>query len=340
METNMKRRIFAKLVLAAALAASALVAQAETNKVRISHGYGILYLPLMVIRDQQLLEKHAKAAGLGNIKTEWLTLDGGNVINDAMLAGNLDIAGIGAAGFITLWSKAHGIPRSEVVGLGALSTSALWLNTNNPNIKSLKDFTTKDKIAVPGIKTSLAAVLLQMVAAKELGPENYAKLDPMTVSLGHPEAVAALLSGKTEITAHFASPPFSYQELKDPRITRVVDSVKTLGNITIDVVFAFKPFVDQNPKLTKAFMEAQEEANAYIRKDPKGAAATFLRVSKIKLSQEEVEKMLADPDTQFSTTPNGISQYVNFMGKVGTIKTRPSKWTELFVPEFQNRQGS
>ena len=75
-----------------------------------------------------------------------------------MLASNLDIAGIGAPGFLTLWAKARGIPRSEVVGLSALSTSSLWLNTNNPNIKTLKDFGRKDKIAVPGIKTSLSAV--------------------------------------------------------------------------------------------------------------------------------------------------------------------------------------
>ncbi|MBK4739308.1 ABC transporter substrate-binding protein [Noviherbaspirillum pedocola] len=340
----MKRRSFTKLVLtstlAAALAASFVPAHAEANKVRISHGYGILYLPLMVIRDQGLIEKHAKAEGLGDVKTEWLTLDGGNVINDAMLAGNLDIAGIGAPGFITLWSKARGIPRAEVTGLGALSTSSLWLNTNNPNIKSLKDFTPKDKIAIPGIKTSLSAVVLQMVAAKEFGQENYAKLDPMTVSLGHPEAVGSLLSGKTEITAHFTSPPFSYQELKDARIHRVVNSTQVLGNITLDVVFAPKAFVDQNPKLIKAFMAAQEEANAYIKKDHKAAAATFLKVSKIKMSQEEVEKILDDPDTQFSTTPNGISEYVNFMGRAGTIKTKPAKWNELFVPELRAAQGS
>lgn len=336
----MNRRSFTRIALAAALAASFLPAEAESNHIRISHGYGILYLPLMVMRDQQLIEKHAKAEGLGEVKTEWLTLDGGNVINDAMLAGNLDVAGIGAPGFITLWSKARGIPRAEVIGLGGLSTSSLWLNTNNPNIKSLKDFTPKDKIAIPGIKTSLSAVVLQMVAAKEFGPENYAKLDPLTVSLGHPEAVGSLLSGKTEITAHFTSPPFSYQELKDAHIHRVVNSTQVLGNITLDVVFAPKTFVDQNPKLIKAFMDAQEEANAYIAKDHKAAAATFLKVSKIKMSQEDVQKILDDPDTQFSTTPNGISEYLNFMGKAGTIKNRPGKWSEMFVPEIQKRQGS
>jgi NitT/TauT family transport system substrate-binding protein len=338
----MKRKTLSGAFLAAAIVLATFGgnAMAEANTIRLSHGYGILYLPLMVMRDQQLIEKQAKKLGLGEVKTTWATLDGGNVINDAMLSGNLDIAGTGAPGFITLWSKARGIPRSEVTGLGALSTSPLWLNTNNPNIKSLKDFTSRDKIAIPGIKTSLSAVVLQMAAAKTFGVGNYAKLDPFTVSLGHPEAMGSLLSGKTEITAHFTSPPFSYQELKDPKISRVLNSSEVLGDITLDVVFALKQFTEQNPKLTRAFMAAQEEANAYIAKDRKGAAETFLRVSKMKLTQADVEKMLADPDTLFSTTPDGIMQYVQFMGLAGTIKTQPAKWSDLFVADLAGRKGS
>lgn len=336
---------FKTTVCSLALAALSLTsftgtAHAEADTVRLSHGFGILYLPLMVMRDQQLIGKQAKKMGLGDIKTTWATLDGGNVINDAMLSGNLDIAGTGAPGFITLWSKAHGIPRSEVIGLGAMSTSPLWLNTNNPAIKSLNDFTPKDKIAIPGIKTSLSAVVLQMAVAKAFGQANYAKLDPLTVSLGHPEAVGALLSGKTEITAHFTSPPFSYQEIKDKRISRVLNSSDVLGNITLDVVYALKQFTDQNPKLTQAFMAAQEEANAYILRDKKGAADTFIRISKIDLPRDEVEKMLADKDTQFSTIPNGIMQYVQFMGLAGSIKTKPEKWSDLFIPALANRNGS
>ncbi|GAB3629197.1 nitrate/sulfonate/bicarbonate ABC transporter periplasmic protein [Pandoraea terrae] len=342
----MNRRHFSRwlstLALACATAVSTVgnLAHAEAGTVRLSHGYGILYLPLMVMRDQHLIEKHARTMGLGDVKTTWTVLDGGNVINDAMLAGNLDVAGTGAPGFVTLWSKAHGIPRSEVIGLSALSTGPLWLNTNNANIKSLKDFTPRDKIAIPGIKTSLSAVVLQMAVAKTFGVENYAKLDPQTVSLSHPEAVSALLSGKTEITAHFTSPPFSYQEVKDPKIRRVLNSTDVLGNITIDVLFAPKQFADQNPKLVQAILAAQDEAAAYIAKDRAGAAKTFLRVSKINLPQAEIETMLADPGMQFSTTPNGLMQYVEFMGRAGTIKTRPAKWSDLFVPAIAGRQGS
>jgi NitT/TauT family transport system substrate-binding protein len=333
---------YMKAAIGAALgiALAATGARAEVNEVRISKGYGILYLPLIVMADQKLLEKQAAKAGLGDIKVDWLMLDGGNVINDAMMAGSLDFAGIGAPGFMTLWSKAKGIPNVEVVGISALSSTSLYLNTNNPAVKTLKDFTEADKIALPGIKTSLSAVVLQMVTAHEFGRDNYAKLDPLTVGLPHPEGLAALKSGKTEITGHFTSPPFSYLELKDPKIHRVVNSVDVIGNITLDVTFSPKRFVDANPKTTEAFLAALDEANAFIENNKSVAAEIFVKNSNVKVSMDDVTEMLNDKDTQFSTTPTKVMDFAEFMHLAGTIKVKPADWTDLFIPQLHDRKGS
>jgi NitT/TauT family transport system substrate-binding protein len=314
--------------------------RAEVSEIRLSKGYGILYLPLIVMEDRKLLEKKAAEAGLGDIKVSWYLFDGGNIINDAMLAGTLDIAGTGAPGFLTLWSKAKGSPRAEVIGVSGMSTTALVVNTTNPEVKSLKDLSPKDRIAMPGIKTSLAAVVLQMAVAKEFGQENYAKLDPLTVGLPHPEAYAALTSGKTEIDAHFASPPYSTLELQNPRVHTVVNSVALFGNITLDVVFAPKRFVDANPKTIEAFLAAFDEACAFIANNPKGAAEIFGRTSKTKMSMEEVLPLVQDPDTRFSATPNGIMTFANFLASVGSMKQKATTWTDLFVPQLHGRKGS
>jgi NitT/TauT family transport system substrate-binding protein len=257
-----------------------------------------------------------------------------------MLAGTLDIAGTGAPGFLTLWSKAKGNPRAEVIGVSGMSTTALVLNTTNPDVKSLKDFSAKDRIAMPGIKTSLAAVVLQMAAAKEFGPENYAKLDAFTVGIPHPEAYAALTSGKTEIDAHFASPPYANLELQNPRVHTVVNSVQLFGNITLDVVFAPKRFVAANPKTIEAFLAAFDEACDLIKSDPKGAAEIFLRSLKTKMSVEEALPMVQDRDTQFSSTPNGVMTFANFLASIGSMKQKPAAWTDLFVLQLHGRQGS
>jgi NitT/TauT family transport system substrate-binding protein len=151
---NVKRSLVALAAIAtvaASLALGTTLAAAEVSEVRISKGYGILYLPLIVMQDRKLLEKQAEKAGLGPLKVTWHTFDGGNIINDAMIAGTLDIAGIGAPGFITLWAKTKDNARIGVTGVSGLSATSLYLNTNKPGIKSLRDFTEKDKIALPGI---------------------------------------------------------------------------------------------------------------------------------------------------------------------------------------------
>jgi NitT/TauT family transport system substrate-binding protein len=335
--TAMIRGAVAAFAIGAAMAGPA---RAEVSEVRISKGFGILYLPLIVMQDQQFLEKRAKAAGLGDIKVNWLMLDGGNVINDAMMAGTLDFAGTGAPGFVTLWAKAKGIPGVEVVGVSGMSSTSQWLMTNDPKIKSLQDFTANDKIALPGIKTSLAAVTLQMISAKVFGDANYAKMDPMTVSLPHPEALAALIGGKTEIKAHFTSPPFQYIEAKAPNVHRVLNSVDYLGNMTLDVTFAPKKFVDANPKMTQAFIDAMDDANALIEKDKKLAAEIYAKGSKVKVDVAEIQQMIEDKDSRFTTTPEGVLQYAEFLHKAGSIKVKPAKWTDMWVPQLASRSGS
>ena len=326
--------------IALAIALCARPSRAEPSEVRISKGYGILYLPLFVMEERKLLEKHAKAAGLGDVKVTWRTFDGGNIINDAMLSGALDIAAIGVPGFLTLWAKAKGNPRLEILGISGMSATSLYLNTNNPKIKSLKDFTPEDKIAVPGIKTSLPAVVLHLSAAKELGEENYASLDPLTVGLPHPDAMVAVVSGKTGVDSHFASPPFSYLELDHPGVHRVVNSVDVVGHITMVMPYTTRRFHDQNPKLNKAFLAALEEAHEFIRTDKKATAALYLKASKVKASEAELLRILEDPDTRFSTTPDGVMKFADFMSRVHTINAKPASWKELFFAEVHGLPGS
>jgi len=227
-----------------------------------------------------------------------------------------------------------------VIGVSGMSTTALVLNTTNPDVKSLKDFSPKDRIAMPGIKTSLAAVVLQMAVAKEFGQENYSKLDPLTVGIPHPEAYAALTSGKTEIDAHFASPPYANLELQNARIHTVVNSVKLFGNITLDVVFAPKRFADANPKTIEAFLAAFDEACDFIANDPRGAAESFARSLKTKISVDDVLSMVQDTDTKFSSTPSGIMTFANFLASTGAMKQKAASWMDLFVPQLHNRKGS
>src|SRR5258708_27415771 len=68
-----------------------LSARAETKTVRIAKQFGISYLPLTVMEESKLLEKHAKELGV-DVSVEWLRFTGGPGINDALIYRDLDIA--------------------------------------------------------------------------------------------------------------------------------------------------------------------------------------------------------------------------------------------------------
>jgi NitT/TauT family transport system substrate-binding protein len=317
-----------------------LSAWAEVNQLRISRGFGAAYLPLYVMDAQGLVQKHAAAAGLGDVKVDYLLIDGGNHINDAMLAGTIDIASTGTGGYLVLWAKTKGNPRLEVVGLGASASGGMILSTRNPAIKSLRDFTEKDRIAVPGIKTSLGAILLHMAVAKEFGDENYAKLDPLTVGIPYPDAVAAMLSGKTEITAHMASPPFSFIELDSPGIHKVFNSVDVIGPVTTIMAFTTQQFAAANPKMTSAFVAALKEATEFSATRKEEAAKIYLQTAKVKMAHDELMRVLNDPDLKYTLTPQGVMTYANFMHRVGIIKSKPETWKDVFVSEIGNLPGN
>jgi NitT/TauT family transport system substrate-binding protein len=59
----------------------------------------------------------------------------------------------------------------------ALNSMPLYLNTINPNVKSIRDFSDKDRIALPAVKISIQAITLQMAAEKTFGPGQHGKLD-------------------------------------------------------------------------------------------------------------------------------------------------------------------
>ncbi len=333
------KAVLAALAACAAFLLSTTPASAETGELRVARQYGISYLPMMVMEDQKLIEKAAAAAGVPDLKVTWATFAGGNVMNDALLSDSLDFAAGGVGPFVTLWAKTHG--NYNVKGVSALNSMPLYLNTRNPNVKTIKDFTDKDKIALPAVKVSIQAVTLQMAAEQAFGPGHQNELDRLTVSMSHPDGQAALLSGSSEITAHFSSPPFQFQQLKDPRIHRVLNSYDVLGGpATFNVIWTSSKFHDQNPKVYGAFVKALEEAQAWVNGNHRAAAEAYLRMSKDKSSVDDIVKMLDDPTMVFTTTPNNTMKYVDFMLKTGSIKVKPESWKAMFFPNVQGLAGS
>ncbi|WP_349644773.1 MULTISPECIES: ABC transporter substrate-binding protein [unclassified Bradyrhizobium] len=334
--SRLKGLSFALLAAASALLA-APAAHAE-GRLRIVEQFGTVYLPLHVLRDQKLIEKHGKAAGI-DIAVEWTKLSGGAAINDALLAGAVDIGAAGAGPVIVLWDRTRGT--ADVKVIAALGEQPNYLITSNPNIKTLKDFTKADKIALPAVVVSQQSRLLQIAAEKEFGEGKYNALDDITVSLPHPDATAALLSGSNAITAHFSNPPFQEQALQNPKVHKVLSSYDIMGGrITPTLLYATSKFRKDNPKTFKALFDALTEASQWIESHKAEAAATYIRVEQSKLDPAFVRSVIDNPDVSFTTTPQGTYKYAAFLARIGAIKTKPASWKDYTFEDLHSRPGS
>ncbi len=306
---------------------------AERSELRVAKQYGLGYLQLMLMEEQKLVEKHAKALGLGDIKVTWATFRSSDVMNDALLSGNIDFASVGTPGLATIWAKTRGTP-VEVKAAFGYNYFPTALNTRDPNIKSLADYTEKHRIAVPAVKVSNQAIFLQMAAAKLYGMANYTKFDPLTVSMSHPDGMIALLSGGGEISSHFTAVPFVQLELEKPGIRKIATATQLLGAPNChNFMVAPTKFFKENPKLYTAFLRAMQDATDIINKDKRAAAELYIRITKDKSSIEQMLRIMNDTGNEyvFNVTPQGDMLTMEFMNKIGAIKVKP-EWKDLLFP--------
>jgi NitT/TauT family transport system substrate-binding protein len=244
-------------------------------------------------------------------------------------------------GLATLWDKTVGTA-NEVRALCAVQSMPFYLVTNNASVRSIHDFTEKDKIALPAVKVSSQAICLQMAAAKAWGDDHYARLDPITITRPHPDAATAVISKSSEINAHYAAAPFYHYELAVPGIRSVLRSYDTFGGPkTNGVLIMSKRFGDANARSCAAVYAALEEANTFINQHPGDAARVYIAMANEKRSTlDEMSRMIADPENVWTTVPDKSMAFLAFMHKAGTVKKLPGSWKDLYMPAAHALAGS
>ena len=337
------RRTAGLALLAAAVACAAGCGgrSGSSTEVRIPLGAGgVGFLPLLVMRDRALIEKHAQVAGLADLTVRWIDLGGPAVMNDALLSGSVDFIAAGPPAFITLWSATRG--SADVRGVAAMSSLPMYLNTTNAALTSIDDLAEGDKIAVTAVKVSIPSINMQMYAAERYGVAEAFRFDRYTVTMTHADAVIALLAGSNQINAHFTSPPFHQREIKDPRVRTVLDTDDIMGGATTFTMLSTTArYREANPVAYAAVIAALEEANELIRSDPRAAAEIlFAAESAAGFAVDELVEVLRDPDIRFTTTPENTVKYAEFMQEIGSIENRPQSWRDLFFPEIHGVAGS
>jgi NitT/TauT family transport system substrate-binding protein len=336
----MRKILLSCLTAAVLLAQQPAAAEVATLNVPLGAG-GFGFLPLHIMRKHGLVEKHAKAAGI-ELALDWANLGGPAAMNDALISGTAHFISAGPPAFITLWDKTR--RNIGVKGAAAISSMPMFLNTNADRIQKLEDFTPADKMAVTSVKVSIPSIVMQMHAkASGARDKDVYRYDPFTVSIGHPDAVVALLSRRAGIAAHYASSPFHEIEIKNEGIRTIQNSDDVMGgSTTFTMVSTTTRFYQENPKVYRAFLGALKEAQQMIKDDPKGAVEVLVASmgGKSPLSEEELLAILRRPNTKYTSVPENVLKYADFMHDIGSTSSKPASLADLFFEEDAVKGGN
>ena len=319
-----------KGLLVAALVAAPLAARAEVTELQVPLGAGGFgFLPLHMMKEHGLVEKHAKEAGL-DVTVNWANIGGPSGMNDALLSGSAHFISAGPPAFLTLWDRTRDNVR--VMGVAAMSTMPMYLNTKAERLKSIDDIAGTDKIGVTAVKVSIPSIVMQMYAAEKHGEKEAFRFDPFTVSMTHPDGVIALLSDSGNIAAHYTSPPFHHMEIKDAAVRTIQTSDEVMGGATtFTMISTTTRFKEENPKVYAAFVEALKEANGMIADDPEGSAEVLLKsMGGRGWEIPELVEILNDPDISYQTEPQNVMKYARFMHSIGSLRNEPAAISDLF----------
>ena len=120
-------------------------------------------------------------------------MGGPGALNDALLGGQIQFVNVAAPSLATLWDKTAGTAQ-EVRAVCAVQSMPYVLVTRNPNVRTIADFTDKDRIAVPTVKISGQAMMLQIAAAKSPSSPRVAFVTGDMMALPFPDGAFDLVT--------------------------------------------------------------------------------------------------------------------------------------------------
>ncbi|MDI3533929.1 MAG: sulfonate transport system substrate-binding protein [Thermosediminibacterales bacterium] len=282
------------------------------EKIRIAQQFGLVYAPLMIAQEKGFFEKYG-------LEVEWKRFGSGGAAREALASGELDAAFMGIPPFLIGWDK--GVPAKVAVGY---VVSPVSLVTYKSEIKSLKDFKSGDKIALPS-PGSMQHILLAMAAERELGNAN--AFDDMLVALPHPDGCSAMLA-KKDITAHFTTPPYLFEELSQQGYKEVLTGAEAFGQeFGFNVGLVTKEYHDKHPRGYASFVMGVSEAITWINHHKEEAAEIL--APEFNMPKEKLYKYMTWPGLNYTTAPYGLIGFAEFMKKAGYISKLPQDISEI-----------
>ncbi|EOD00814.1 ABC transporter substrate-binding protein [Caldisalinibacter kiritimatiensis] len=270
----------------------------QNNEIRIAEQYGLAYAPLQIMKVKGIMEKNLPGA-----RITWKQMGNTAAIREGMIANQVDI------GFMAIPPFLIGLDKGMNWKIASgLSSMPIGLVTYKSDIKSIKDFTSNDRIALPQ-PGSIQHILLSMACEKTFKDAH--KLDNLLVTMAHPDGMNALLA-KKDITAHFTSPPYIFKELDNEGFHQVLTGKEAMGkDFTFIIGVTTNEFHDKKTVEYKAFVDSLHEAIRFINEKPEEAAEIL--AGEYDLPKEEILTYITADETVYSKEVKGLKDFADFM---------------------------
>ena len=225
----------------------------------VAYQYGLAYAPLILVQQNELIEKAYSEATGKTVEVFWDQMSSGADINVGIASGNLDVGFMGVAPAITGISKKVGYKIFT-----NLSGQEHGMMTNDPELQSLADLVGSDKqIALVNIG-SIQHIILGLTL-KANGYDAHA-LDANLVGMKHPDGKAALESGS--IPCHLTSNPYIYKERANEALHEIVEVKNAWAPDNSFIVgVASEALNAEHPELYAALCQALAEAIDMVNAD-------------------------------------------------------------------------
>ena len=313
---------------------------AEVNNVAIATTIGLAQFPGRLAKDLNLIEKRAATLGIPDLKVSLQEVTSGIVVSDLLLSGHAGVGIGGAVPMFNLWNKTNG----RVKGMMAISEGDMFLMTCDPHIKSIRDYTDNDRIAMTDLRTTTYAMMLQMKAAEEFGWDERNRFDRISVAMSDPDGMGAILSCKTDVKSQMTILPQSTAELASGKARVIFSSDEVLGHpYTFDAAFTTVEFKRDSPKVYEAVTGGLADAIKFIKENPEKAADMYMKDEPYFGPREMLIKLIKSETADhfsYTDTPNSTEAFTDFMYKSGTFKNQPKSWKDVWFENVWDLPGT
>jgi NitT/TauT family transport system substrate-binding protein len=245
----------------------------------------------------------------------------------AMLAGDIDVAYVGAAPVLSAVST--GLDAKIVAGVNTQGSDLVVRNDlNYTGPQSLKGMT----IATFQAGTIQDTILRNWLTQNNLTPDK----DVTIKGMNGGDAVTAIAAGKVDAVFLPTPSPSTVVNLGKGRI--VVHSGEMYPNHTCCVLVVSGKLIREHPEIVRQIIKTNDKAVAYNQQNLDEAAAIFSKRTGTKL--EDVKASLAEWDGSWASDPNiivnPVLDYARIQYESGIIK-KPLTKADLFDLSFYQK---